>query len=130
MENIENLILEKLKDLNLLNINEELALSIIDRAIDAVKSYIKYEINSNLDLSKIEDIFIDIVIGEYLFIIKNCNLDESLQFEQAIKTITEGDVSITYFEDISDSKLERFNKLINYFLDKRKLLSKYRAIRW
>ncbi len=130
MENIENLILEKLKDLNLLNINEELALSIIDRAIDAVKSYIKYEINSNLDLSKIEDIFIDIVIGEYLFIIKNCNLDESLQFEQAIKTITEGDVSITYFEDTSDSKLERFNKLINYFLDKRKLLSKYRAIRW
>lgn len=129
MENILNEVIENLEQLNLLNIDFELSKKIIIMSIQSVKNYIKCEINSFLDFSLIKDIFIQIVIGEYLLIIKNANLDENMVFEDAIKSISEGDVSITYFDKL-ETKQDKLNKLIDYYLSKKRLLLNFKSIRW
>ena len=129
MENILNEIIEKLQCLKLINIEIEYAKKITSICINSVKNYILCEINNNIDFLQIKEIFIDIVIGEYLTLIKNANLDENMEFETAIKSISEGDVSITYFEN-KNSKDNKLNFLIQYFLNKKSLLLNFKAIRW
>ncbi|MDE6357179.1 MAG: hypothetical protein K2L15_01160 [Eubacteriales bacterium] len=130
MENISDEIIEKLNNLNLININLNLCKKIVFMAIKSVENYIKCEINSFIDFSLIKEIFIDIAIGEYLTLIKNANLDENMKFETAIKSISEGDVSITYSTETAETKEDRLNQLIGYFLGKRSLLLNFKAIRW
>lgn len=130
MENISDEIIEKLNNLNLININLNLCKKIAFMAIKSVENYIKCEINSFIDFSLIKEIFIDIAIGEYLTLIKNANLDENMKFETAIKSISEGDVSITYSTETAETKEDRLNQLIGYFLGKRSLLLNFKAIRW
>ncbi len=65
MDNISDEIIEKLNNLNLININLNLCKKIVFIAIKSVENYIKCEINSFIDFSLIKETFIDIVIGEY-----------------------------------------------------------------
>lgn len=130
MDNISEEIIKKLNNLNLININLNLCKKIVFMAIKSIENYIKCEINSFIDFSIIKETFIDIVIGEYLTLIKNANLDENMNFETAIKSISEGDVSITYSTETAETKEDRLNQLIGYFLAKKSLLLNFKAIRW
>lgn len=129
MENILNQVIEKLQALKLINIDILTARKIATMCINSIKNYILIEINNTINFLEIKDIFIDIVIGEYLSLIKNANLDENMKFENAIKSISEGDVSISYFQN-TNSEEEKLNLLIRYFLDKKRLLLNFKAIRW
>lgn len=126
MNNIVDEISDRLNCLNLSIKDTYLSEKIILMAINSVKNFIKCEINPFIDFSIIKDIFINIVIGEYLLLIKSSNLESDIPLDSAIKNIKEGDTSITYFEN----KNINFQDVINYFLDKKKLLYRYKQIVW
>ena len=125
MDSLVNEILEKISLLNLSLEDDFLSKKIILIAINSVKNFIKSEIDVFIDFSIIKETFIDIVIGEYLLLIKLSNIDNNIDVDNVVKTIKEGDVSITYFEN-----KKTFDNIIEYFLDKKKLLYNYKKIVW
>ena len=126
MYNIIDEISNRLDCLNLSIENFQLSQKIILIAINSVENFIKSEINPFIDFFIIKDIFINIVIGEYLLLVKTSNLENDLSLDAAIQTIKEGDTSITYFEN----KNINLENVINYFLDKKKLLYRYKQVIW
>ncbi len=126
MNNIIYQISDRLNCLNLSIKDTYLSEKIILMAINSVKNFIQCEINPFIDFSIIEDIFINIVIGEYLMLVKSSNLESDISLDSAIKSIKEGDTSVTYFEN----KNMNFQDIINYFLDKKRLLYRYKQIVW
>lgn len=129
MNDLNNLVIEISDKINTLNLSIEntyLSEKIILMAIKSIKNFIKHQINPFIEFHIIKDIFIDIVIGEYLALIKISNIQHNIHFNDAIKSIKEGDISITYFENNTND----IQSVINYFLDKKKLLYKYKRIIW
>ena len=126
METLINEISDRLNILNLSIEDIDLSEKIILIAINSVENFIKSEINPFIDFSIIKDIFINIVIGEYLSFIKISNIQNDISLDDAIKTIKEGDTSITYFEN----KNINFDDIINYFLNNKILLYSYTEIVW
>lgn len=117
---------DRLNCLNLSIKNIYLSEKIILMAINSVENFIKCEINPFIDFCIIKDVFINVVIGEYLMLVKSSNLENDISLDSAIQTIKEGDTSITYFENENN----KFQNVINYFLNKKKLLYRYKQIIW
>lgn len=134
-------IFQKVTLFNLIYIDEENSINIINMAIKSIHTFIFSEISPYIDFNLIEDLFIDICIGEYLHILNSCslthlilNFDASLSYSlisssdtNNIKTIKEGDTSITYFESNSSSSI---SSIIAYFLSKKTLLHNFKEIKW
>ena len=117
---------DRLNCLNLSIKNIYLSEKIILMAINSVENFIKCEINPFIDFCIIKDVFINVVIGEYLMLVKSSNLENDISLDSAIQTIKEGDTSITYFENENN----KFQNVIDYFLNKKKLLYRYKQIIW
>lgn len=126
MNSIVYEISDRLNCLNLSIKNIYLSEKIILMAINSVENFIKCEINPFIDFCIIKDIFINAVIGEYLMLVKLSNLENDISLDNAIQTIKEGDTSITYFENENN----KFQNVIDYFLNKKKLLYRYKQIIW
>lgn len=126
MNSIVYEISDRLNCLNLSIKNIYLSEKIILMAINSVENFIKCEINPFIDFCIIKDIFINVVIGEYLTLVKSSNLENDISLDSAIQTIKEGDTSITYFENENN----KFQNVIDYFLNKKKLLYRYKQIIW
>ena len=124
MEEIIFKVESKLLTLKLAIEDSILSRKIIKMAIVSIQKFIKAEINPFIEFSLIENIFIDVVIGEYLRLLEVANI--GIDLEEAIKTIKEGDTSITYFE----KKENRLNIVSNYFLEKKRMLYNFKAICW
>lgn len=140
-------IFDKINFFNFIYIDKQNTLSIIDMAIKSIHSFIFSEISPFLDFNLIHDIFIDICIGEYLSILNSCalthlildfNINHSYSLISSdtdlsnIKTIKEGDTSITYFDSSSssNSSSSSLEAIINYFLSKKTLLYNFKVITW
>lgn len=119
-------ILKRLEKLKLISKDVGLCENVAKVAILSVENYIKFEINPIIEFEKIKEIFIDLVIGDYLYLMKNTSEYEKFEIDDAIKTIREGDTSITYFE----KKYTKIDALINYFKDKKKHLLSFKCVRW
>lgn len=126
MEKIVEEISNNLDTLNLSIENKILSEKIILMAINSIKDFIKFEINPFIEFSLIKDTFINLVIGQYLELIKNSNLQHNFNLEKAVKTIKEGDTSITYFEKGNVS----LDDIIQYFLSKKSLLYNFKKVVW
>ena len=126
MNSIVYEISDRLNCLNLSIKNIYLSEKIILMAINSVENFIKCEINPFIDFCIIKDIFINVVIGEYLMLVKSSNLENDISLDSAILTIKEGDTSITYLENENN----KFQNVIDYFLNKKKLLYRYKQIIW
>lgn len=126
MDTLVDDVLNKINCLNLSIEDTNLSKKIILMAVNSMKNFVKSEINAFIDFSIIKEIFIDIVIGEYLSLIKLSNIDTNINFDNVIKSIKEGDTSITYFEN----KEKTLDNIINYFLDKKRLLYNYKRVVW
>ena len=99
METLINEISDRLNILNLSIEDIDLSEKIILIAINSVENFIKSEINPFIDFSIIKDIFINIVIGEYLSFIKISNIQNDISLDDAIKTINPGYKKVYRFYD-------------------------------
>ena len=75
---------------------------------------------------------IDRICSEYHIKKKNAGLLEGFDYEQAVKTIKEGDTQIQFASEADGTTPEeRFNKLVDYlYKGFDKWICKYRKIRW
>lgn len=100
--------------------------------IQKVENHIKNITNLSIVPEGLSNIFIDMVIGEFLLNKKSTGNLAELNLETAVKQIQEGDTSITYA--IGDGDLtpeKRLDNLIKHLLirGERELLS-YRCVKW
>lgn len=99
---------------------------------------LRYVVNyCNLDneneIPEILDLrIIDRICSEYLMKKKNAGLLEGFDYEQAVKTIKEGDTQIQFASEADGTTPEeRFNKLVDYlYKGFDKWCAKHRKIRW
>ena len=99
---------------------------------------LRYVVNyCNLDngneIPEILDLrIIDRICSEYLMKKKNAGMLEGFDYEQAVKTIKEGDTQIQFASEADGTTPEeRFNKLVDYlYKNFDKWICKYRRIRW
>lgn len=134
MQHILSLVSHKLDLLNLSLEDTSLSDKILTISLSSVSSFFYSELGPFIDLSNLEpnilSIFVDLVISEYLTLIKFSSLDSSLDFSPAIKSISEGDVSISYSPELSTSKSSYIDFLISHFSSKKSLLKNFSSIRW
>lgn len=120
--------LEKIQTLNLNYLDDNYTSNIVQMAFNSVFNFFNLNFNPFFNFNSINHLIIDIIIGEYLVLIKNSNLQNQLNLDEAIKTISEGDVSVTYFQ--TQTKEDKIDLLINHFLDKKKELLTFKSITW
>lgn len=99
--------------------------------IQKVENHIKNVTNLSAVPEGLGNIFIDMVVGEFLLNKKSTGDLEGFDLEAAIKQIQEGDTSITYAIGEGDLTPEqRLDLLINYLMDHDKELISHRCIKW
>lgn len=104
---------------------------ILDLAKDKVKERILNKINCSELPNGLKNVFIHRVIGEFLDFKYNLNqLElENVTIERMVKTISEGDTSVTYVdEESSTAKLKGFIDSLKDYGDAQ--LIRYRRIVW
>ncbi len=123
-------------------ITEKLSLMGISIPIEhqEVLSFLKLEVEESLqNLCNIEEIpekaksiISDMVMGKYLSFLKNAGKLEGFDLEAAVKTIQEGDTSVSFaLGEGSLTPEQRLDNLIQYLLYGRKgELICFRKIRW
>lgn len=106
-------------------------LLVIKFLIDKVENRVKSDCNVNEVPKELNSELVDMVVGNFLLEKKTFDLDslKSINFENVIKQIQEGDTNIT-FSDNSKTPEQRFDELISYLVNKGIDLSCYRKIRW
>ena len=100
--------------------------------IQKVENYIKNITNLSTIPEGLDNVAVDMVVGEFLLNKKSIGGLTGFDLEAAIKQIQEGDTSITYAIGEGDLTPEkRLDNLINYLLThgERELLS-YRCVKW
>jgi hypothetical protein len=100
--------------------------------IQKVENYIKDNCNINTIPDELHEIAVDMVVGEFLLNKKSREQLEGFDLEAAIKSIQEGDTSITFaVGDGNKTPEERLDELILYLMNHGKgKFAAHRCIKW
>lgn len=128
MQSLLEQIYSNISKLGLTYIDENHTLNILKIAFNSTFDFINLNFAPSFDFNSIEHIISDITIGEYLLLIKNSDLGNRLNFQDSVKAISEGEVSLTYFE--GQSNQVKLDLLIDHFLGKKKELLAFKAVCW
>lgn len=94
-----------------------------------VQEYIKSDCNINTIPEGLNNIAVDMAVGEVLMNKKSIGQLPGFDLSAAIKQIQEGDTSISF--DTSHSPEQKLDSLINYLMNYGKgALTAYRCIKW
>ena len=104
----------------------------IDYELDMVLNYVKNYCN-RIDIPEILDYrIIDRVCGGFLYYKKNSGSLEGFNYDAVIKSVKEGDTTITYAvgqgEDTPENRFDTFVKQLERGFDK--WITPHRALRW
>lgn len=126
-EKFIELVISRLEDLTyLMNEGDAFALAF---TIQIVENNIRNSCNTASIPDGLTFIAVDMVCGQFLSQKKQTNsLGDSFDIDTAIKSVKLGDANVTFDDEGSDSKLDRFfNYLMNHGKDE---FVCYRRIRW
>jgi hypothetical protein len=96
--------------------------------IDKVETHIKNSCNVAEVPEGIRLVVIDMACGEFLFGKKQSGQGVGIDFEVAIKSIAEGDTTVTF--DTSASVEAKYDALISYLMHGEVDFAAYRCIKW
>lgn len=106
----------------------------INYAINKVENHIKNYCNISKIPDGLYELLVDGVCGELLKTLKDSNLlnAENFDLDTAVKSITEGDVSVTYaVNEGSATDEQKLTALINSLADiDKNCLTRYRRLNW
>ena len=104
----------------------------IEFELDKIMNYVKNYCNITEIPTIVEPRMIDRVCSEFLFYKKNSGALEGFNYDAVIKSIKEGDTTITYAvgqgEDTPESRFDAFVKSLERGFDK--WITPYRRLRW
>lgn len=122
---------EKLKSLGY-NVDDS-DLVLIQFAINGTEQYIKNFCNITVIPPELYFVAVDMAAGTLLRTKSSVgeNVCDNIDFESdGIKSITEGDVSITYNSDSSSSATAKYNALLDKLCNRDSELIAFRRLRW
>ena len=96
--------------------------------INKVETHIKNNCNVAEVPEGLRSIAVDMVCGEFLFGKKQSGQGVGIDFEAAVKSIAEGDTTVTF--DTSSSVEGKYDALISYLMHGEVDFATYRRIRW
>lgn len=102
-------------------------------AVSGVEQYIKNFCNITDIPSELYTVAVDMAAGTLLRTKQSIGIDvcENLDFDsENIKSITEGDVSITYNSDNSNSATSKYKALLDGLCNRENELLAFRKLRW
>ena len=97
---------------------------------DKVEQHIKNVCNITTIPKEVQQVAVDMVCGEFLFLLKQSGkLDQLFHLETPVESIQTGDTNITF--DTSQSPEQRCNALISYLVSKGEgAFLCYRKVKW
>jgi len=99
--------------------------------IQKIRNHILNQINQEVVPDELFEVMVDMVCGEFLngmYLCGKLDMDE-LDFEGIVKSVTEGDTSVTF--ETSGQDEDKFRKLIAWLMDGKGCdLLCYRKMRW
>ena len=105
---------------------------VIEFELDKIINYVKNYCNITEIPTIVEPRMIDRVCSEFLFYRKNSGALEGFNYDAVIKSIKEGDTTITYAvgqgEDTPENRFDAFVKSLERGFDK--WITPYRRLRW
>ena len=105
---------------------------VIEFELDKIMNYVKNYCNITEIPPIVEPRMIDRVCSEFLFYRKNSGSLEGFNYDAVIKSIKEGDTTITYAvgqgEDTPENRFDAFVKSLERGFDK--WITPYRRLRW
>ena len=126
---IENVI-ERLKQLGYVASDNDYEQ--IDYELNKILDYVMVYCNITIIPDILDKRIIDRVCGDFLFYKKNSGSLEGFNYDAVIKSIKEGDTTLTYAvgqgEDTPENRFDAFVKSLDRGFDK--WLTKFRCIRW
>lgn len=96
--------------------------------ISKVETHIKNNCNAAEVPEGLRLIAIDMACGEFLFGKKQSGQSVGIDFEAAVKSIVEGDTTITF--DATSSAEAKYDTLVGYLLHSEVDFAAYRRIKW
>lgn len=99
----------------------------IEFSLQSVESYIANSCNLSYVPEGLKFVAVDMCCGEFLKAMRECGNLESFDISPTVKTIKEGDTSVTY----SDEGEYSVDRLIQHLLrDREAELASYRVLKW
>ncbi|SDF61816.1 hypothetical protein [Sporomusa acidovorans] len=96
--------------------------------ISKVESHIKNNCNVAEVPEGLRSVAVDMACGEFLFGKKQSGQAVGIDFEAVVKSIAEGDTTITF--DSKNSAEAKYDALITYLMHREMDFSAYRCIKW
>ena len=106
--------------------------SLLNFSIDRVRNHIKTQTNRQDIPIELNEIAIDMVIGEFLFLKKSMGqLDiETIDFSPFAKQVQDGDTNVTFAVEIDGTPESKFNAMIEYLQHNEVDYRKFRRLSW
>jgi len=106
--------------------------SLLNFSIDRVRNHIKTQTNQQEIPTELNEIAIDMVIGEFLFLKKSMGqLDiETIDFSPFAKQVQDGDTNVIFAVEIDGTPESKFNAMIEYLQHKDYDFTKFRRLTW
>ena len=101
-------------------------------AIDKVTNHINNQTNLTVIPAGLNEIAIDMVVGEFLLTKKSMGLldIETLNFEVVAKQVQDGDTNVAFAVDVKSTPEAKFDAFIKYLMHNEADFTRYRVIVW
>lgn len=106
--------------------------SLLNFSIDRVRNHIKTQTNRQDIPIELNEIAIDMVIGEFLFLKKSMGqLDiETIDFSPFAKQVQDGDTNVIFAVELDGTPESKFNAMIEYLQHNEVDYRKFRRLSW
>jgi len=106
--------------------------ALLNFSVDKVTNFIKTQTNQQEIPAELNEIAIDMVIGEFLFLKKSMGqLDiETIDFSPFAKQVQDGDTNVIFAVEIDGTPESKFNAMIEYLQHKDYDFTKFRRLTW
>lgn len=125
---------ERLQSLGVILSNEPSSTDgfLLSFAVNKTTDHINNQTNLNAIPQGLEQVAIDMAVGEFLFTKKSMGLLDvsSLDFSVAVKKVQDGDTTVEYAIEAKDTPEAKFDKFILYLQHNEVDFVKYRVLTW
>lgn len=106
--------------------------ALLNFSIDRVTNFIKTQTNQQEIPAELNEIAIDMVIGEFLFFKKSMGqLDiETIDFSPFAKQVQDGDTNVIFAVELDGTPESKFNAMIEYLQHNEVDYRKFRRLSW
>jgi hypothetical protein len=112
-----------------INVNDD---ALINFSIEKITNHIKSQTNLKLIPQGLNEVAIDMVVGEFLFLKKSMGQlsIETIDFSAFAKQVQDGDTNVTFAVEANSTPEAKFDAMVDYLRGGDTNLKTYRVLSW